>query len=250
MQDWIPGYRLDEGPESTGVPLRYVGTREKDGVRAWIRLDGFAPNDVKAAVRMASAYQATAQLEHPDLPAVLDYGSSSIPGRPYIAFQLSTERFDRADTHPVEAAEALADAHVVALDAGLAGVHVPPIEVLRAFVPVEGRRLGVREFLAEIRRPDGLCSLSGVVPQDEWAPLSAPEACHRGKKRASVRHALSYRLAAQLRFACTRQWPMPVSRPARRPADAVPVLEELIEAGLASVPEARPAVEEFLVCSS
>lgn len=250
MQDWIAGYRLEEGPDSTGVPLRFVGTRERDGVRAWVRLDGYAPNDLKTAVRVAAVYQATAQLDHPDLPTVLDYGSSTIPGRPFIAYQLSAEEDDRANASPVEAAESLADAHLVALDAGLAAVHVPPIELLRTFVPVEGRRLGIREFLAEVRRPDGLCSLSGVIPQEEWAPLSAPETCHRGKKRVSVRHALSYRLAAQLRFACTRQWPLPVARPPRRAPDAVPVLEELIEAGLASGPESRPAVEEFLTCSS
>lgn len=250
MQDWVPGYRLEEGPESTGVPLRYVGNRERDGVRAWVRLDGFAPNDLKTAVRMASVYQATALLDHPDLPTVLDYGSSTIPGRPFIAYQLAPDVNERADATPVEAAEALADAHVAALDAGLAGVHVPPVEVLRVLFPVEGRRLGIREFLAEVRRTDGVCSLSGVVPQEEWAPLTAPEACQRGRKRVSVRHALSYRLAAQLWLACTQQWPVPVARPPRRPPEHVPTLGDLVEAGLAVSPEARPAVEEFLTCSS
>lgn len=250
MQDWIPGFRLEEGPESTGVPLRYVGVRERDGARAWIRLDGFAPGDVKAAVRMASVYQATARLDHPDLPAVLEYGSTAIPGRPFIAYQQSDDEPERGDTKRTDAAEALADAHVVALDAGLSEVHVPPVELLRLHAPVRGRRLGLREFLVETRRPDGLCAVAGLVPEDEWAHLTAPEARQRGRKRGSVRQAAAYRLAAQLHMAGTRQWPMPVARLPRRAAGADPSLDELIESGLAAVPESRPAVEEFLVCRS
>ncbi|HEX7581312.1 MAG TPA: hypothetical protein VF580_15045, partial [Thermoanaerobaculia bacterium] len=68
MPSWIPGYLLLEGPEQTGLPLRYRAVRETDGVAAWIRVDGFDASSSRAAQAVSTIYAATAGFDHPLLP--------------------------------------------------------------------------------------------------------------------------------------------------------------------------------------
>src|ERR1035441_3239205 len=89
MPSWIPGYRLLEGPEQTGIPFRYRAVRETDGVAAWIRVDGFDASSSRAAMAVDAIYTATAHFDHPLLPLVLDYGSTEVAGRSFIAYQIS-----------------------------------------------------------------------------------------------------------------------------------------------------------------
>src|SRR5512141_2480017 len=74
MPSWIPGYRLLEGPEQTGVPFRYRAVRETDGVAAWVRVDGFDASSNVSAMAVDAIYTATAHFDHPLLPLVLDCG--------------------------------------------------------------------------------------------------------------------------------------------------------------------------------
>ena len=89
MPSWIPGYLLLEGPEQTGLSLRYRAVRETDGVAAWIRVDGFDASSSRAAQAVSTIYAATAGFDHPLLPRVLDYGSTEVAGRTFIAYQIS-----------------------------------------------------------------------------------------------------------------------------------------------------------------
>lgn len=209
-RSWIPGFVVAEGPEKTGITLRFRGFRQKDGVPVWIRLDGFPPNELRSALAVARVYQETARLDHPDLPPVLGYGSTDVAGRPFIAFQLAPELLDRRQAGSGaldEAVETLAEIQLAAHEIGAAGVHVPYFELerIREGVQLDGRRLPIREYLVEPRRADGLSALTGAVEPGEWQPFTAPEArsALRRPRRPSVRQALSFRLAAQVHFLVT-----------------------------------------------
>ena len=78
MPSWIPGYRLLEGPEQTGVPLRYRAVRETDGVAAWIRVDGFDSSSNRAAHALSTVYAATAGFDQRSLTS---HGIGPIPTR-------------------------------------------------------------------------------------------------------------------------------------------------------------------------
>jgi hypothetical protein len=167
-------------------------------------VDGYPPGDRKQALQFGRVYQATAAFDHPDLPPVLGYGSSRIPGRPFIAYQLLPEARPPGDPLPAEqVAEILAEVQLLAHEAGLAGIHVPLLELkrVRAGQVVVRGRLPFCEFLADPRRPDGSSTIVSLFHRDEWEPFTAPEMFPgRFTRSASIRQALSYRVAAQLRY--------------------------------------------------
>jgi len=199
MRPWIPGYRLLEGPEQTGLPLRYRAVREADGVAAWIRVDGFDASSGRAAQAVSTIYAATAAFDHPLLPLVLDYGSTEVAGRTFIAFQTSEPVAGGGRRTLQGMIAALAELQIVALECGFAGVHLPLHELkrLRDRARLEARHLPVNEFLCEPWRGDGVTGLAGLEAVDEGAPFLPPE-FQRGLPGAPSRAALAYRLAAQI----------------------------------------------------
>lgn len=260
---WIPGFAVVEGPERTGLPLRFRAVRQADGAPAWIRVDAYPPDEIRSTVALAKLYGETARLDHPDLPPVLAYGSTSIQGRPFIAFQLTPEW-----THPLpsspsavdEAIETLAEIQLLAFETGAAGVHVPVPELdrIRAGARLAGRRLPLREFLAEPRRADGLCSLLGALDPAEWQAFAAPETVTKGRHRVSGRSALSYRMACQAHYLLTGV-PTPVKEQARQEAGTHSVRirpserHELpgrwklaVRSAISENPGRRPPVEAFV----
>jgi hypothetical protein len=131
MPSWIPGYRLLEGPEQTGLPFRYRAVRERDGVAAWIRVDGFDASSSPAAQAVSAIYAATASFDHPLLPLVLDYGSTEVAGRAFIAYQISEPVAGGGHRTRRGTITALAELQIAALECGFAGVHLPLHELKR-----------------------------------------------------------------------------------------------------------------------
>jgi hypothetical protein len=200
MPSWVPGYSLLEGPERTGVPFRYRAVRETDGVAAWIRVDGFDPSSSSAASAVDAIYTATARFDHPLLPPVLDFGSTEVAGRSFIAFQTSEPVAGGGHRTRRGTITALAEVQIAAFECGLAGIHLPLHELmrLREGARLEARHLPVNEFLCEPCRSDGSPGLAALdAAGDEGAPFVAPEAL-AGSRGRSLRAALAYRLAAQI----------------------------------------------------
>lgn len=260
MPSWIPAYRLIEGPEETGIPFRYKGVRDTDGATAWIRVDGSDATSRPAADAVARIYAATASFDHPLLPRVLDYGSTSVAGRPFIAFQLSGPAAGGGRWPPRGMILALAELQVAALECGLAGLHLPLHELLhlRGGERLEARQLPVREFLCEPRSPDGRGGLSSLHADAEAAPFLPPEIRY-GSKGGSPRTALSYRMAAQVHVLLEGRLPWDdapdpdaktIALPAvsKRPLQVAEadVPRELARLGLSLRPEDRPDPGQFL----
>lgn len=260
MPSWIPGYDLVEGPEETGVPLRYRGVREADGVAAWIRVDGYDASSRSAAAALDALYTATARFDHPLLPLVLDFGSAAVAGRTYIAFQTSEPVAGGGHRTRRGTMTALAELQIVALECGFAGIHLPLHELrrLREGVRLEARHLPLNEFLCEPRRDDGSTALAGLEAEDEGAPFLAPES-RSGSPGGSRRAALVYRLAAQIHVLLEGHPPgrSPVEDADKTVAlSALPfpprssvetdVPRELVRLGLSPRPEDRPDLEHFL----
>lgn len=260
MPSWIPGYRLLEGPEETGIPFRYRAVRETDGVAAWIRVDGFDSSSGPAAATVDALYSATASFDHPLLPRVLDFGSTEVAGRSFIAFQTSEPVAGGGHRTRRGTMAALAEVQVAALECGFAGIHVPLHELkrLREGVRLEARHLPVNEFLCEPRRADGLTALAGLEAEDEEGPFLPPEIRARAA-RVSRRPALAYRLAAQIHVLL--EGTVPGDFPAgdadktialsALPSPARPSLEtdvprELVRLGLSLRPDERPDPEHFV----
>jgi hypothetical protein len=199
MPSWIPGYRLLEGPEQTGIPFRYRAVRETDGVAAWIRVDGFDASSSGAAMAVDAIYTATAHFDHPLLPLVLDYGSTEVAGRSFIAYQTSEPVSGGGHRTRRGTMTALAELQIAALECGFAGIHLPLHELkrLREGARLEARHLPVNEFLCEPWRTDGVTGLAGLEAVDEAVPFIAPEV-QRGLQGGPSRAALAYRLAAQI----------------------------------------------------
>ncbi|HEX7528622.1 MAG TPA: hypothetical protein VF425_05895, partial [Thermoanaerobaculia bacterium] len=199
MPSWIPGYRLLEGPEQTGISLRYRAVRETDGVAAWIRVDGFNASSNGAAQAVSTIYAATAHFDHPLLPPVLDYGSTEVAGRSFIAYQTSEPVAGGGHRTRRGTMTALAELQIAALECGFAGVHLPVHELkrLREGARLEARHLPVNEFLCEPRRGEGASGLAGLEAEEEGAPFIPPE-LRSGSHGVSLRAALAYRLAAQI----------------------------------------------------
>jgi hypothetical protein len=260
MPSWIPGYRLLEGPEQTGVPLRYRAVREKDGIAAWIRVDGFDASSSRAARAVTTIYASTAGFDHPLLPLVLDYGSTEVPGRTFIAFQTSEPVAGGGRRTLQGTIAALAELQIVALECGFAGVHLPLHELkrLRERARLEARHLPVNEFLCEPLRRDGVTGLAGLEAADEAVPFLPPEA-QRGLRGGPSRAALAYRLAAQIHVLLEGRLAgdAPVAEddktvalsalpfPPRSPAES-DVPRELVRLGLSPRAEERPDPEHFL----
>ncbi len=256
MSSWIPGYEVLEGPDRTGVPLRYTGYRQEDGVPAWIRVDAHVPNDLRGAVSLARVYQLTARFEHPELPQVLGYGATTVAGRPFIAYRLAHRRPGppvAASGLGAEAIEILAELQLLAYEAGTAGLHLPEGELARvpAAERVEGRRLPAREYLAEPRRSEGGSGFSRVLPEAEWLAFTAPELRRAGGRGrvASIRAAVAYRLAAQAHVIAVGRAPEPTSplsglASVTSPGEGLPW--RLLLSGLDARPDRRPALEAFL----
>jgi hypothetical protein len=260
MPSWIPGYRLLEGPEQTGVSLRYRGVREMDGVAAWIRVDGFNASSSRAALAVSTIYAATAHFDHPLLPPVLDYGSTEVSGRSFIAFQTTEPVAGGGSRTRRGTMTALAELQIAALECGFAGVHLPLQELkrLREGARLEARHLSVNEFLCEPRRGDGASGLAGLEAEDEGAPFTAPEV-RAGRGGGSLRAALAYRLAAQIhvllegraagdsvledadKTVALSALPFPP-----RPLAESDVPRDLVRLGLSPRPEDRPDPEHFL----
>ena len=260
MPSWIPGYRLLEGPEQTGVPLRYRAVRETDGVAAWIRVDGFDSSSNRAAHALSTVYAATAGFDHPLLPRVLDYGSTEVAGRSYIAFQTSEPVSGGGNRTRRGTMTALAELQITALECGLAGIHLPLHELkrLREGARLEARHLPVNEFLCEPHRDDAEGGLAGLEAEEEGAPFMPPE-IRSGLRGASARAALAYRLAAQIhvllegriagdstfedadKTVALSALPFPP-----RALAEVDVPRELVRLGLSLRPEDRPEPERFL----
>src|SRR5512135_3537560 len=131
MSSWLPGYRLLEGPEQTGLRLRYRAARILDGAEAWVRVDGFVPSSSSAATAVDAIYAATALFDHPLLPPVLDFGSTEIAGRAFIAFQASAPVAGGGHRTRRGTLTALAEVQIAALDCGFAGIHFPLHELKR-----------------------------------------------------------------------------------------------------------------------
>ena len=157
MPSWIPGYRLLEGPEQTGLPFRYRAVRETDVVAAWIRVDGFDASSSSAATAVDAIYTATAHFDHPLLPLVLDYGSTEVAGRSFIAYQISEPVAGGGHQTRRGTMMALAELQIAALECGFAGVHLPLHELQRLHegARLEARHLPVNEFLCEPVLVDG-----------------------------------------------------------------------------------------------
>ncbi|MGZ5428505.1 MAG: hypothetical protein ACXWFS_05805, partial [Thermoanaerobaculia bacterium] len=193
MPSWIPGYRLLGGPEQTGLPHRYRAVRETDGVAAWIRVDGFDASSSRAAQAVDVIYTATAQFDHPLVPLVLDYGSTEVAGRTFIAFQAAEPVAGGGHRTRRGTLTALAELQIAALECGFAGVHIPVQELirLREGARLEARHLPVNEFLCEPRRGDGASGLAGLEAEKEGAPFVPPE-MRSGPRGGSLRAALAY----------------------------------------------------------
>ena len=256
MPSWIPGYRLLEGPEETGVPLRYRGVREPGEVPAWIRVDGFDPASQDSALLLGAIYTATASFDHPLLPRVLDYGSTEVAGRAFITFQASAPVEGGGHRTRRGTMGALAELQVAALDCGLAGVHLPLHELkrLREGARLDARHVPVNEFLAE----PWLGGLDGIDAADEARPFASPEV-RAGARHASYRAALAYRLATQLHVLLEGALPgdapggdadktvaLSVLAAPRAAGIDVDVPRELVRLGLSLLPELRPDLDDFL----
>ncbi|HEX7615919.1 MAG TPA: hypothetical protein VF554_11675 [Thermoanaerobaculia bacterium] len=263
MPSWIPGYRLLEGPEQTGLPFRYRAVRERDGVAAWIRVDGFDASSSPAAQAVSAIYAATASFDHPLLPLVLDYGSTEVAGRAFIAYQISEPVAGGGHRTRRGTITALAELQIAALECGFAGVHLPVHELkrLREGARLEARHLPVNEFLCEPFRGDGASGLSGLEAVEEGMPFIPPET-RSGSHGRSPRTALAYRLAAQVHVllegslaegstledadktvALSALSALPVPP---RPFAETDVPRELVRLGLSLRPEDRPDPEHFL----
>jgi len=263
MPSWIPGYQLLEGPEQTGVPLRYGAVRETDSVAAWIRVDGFDSSSSGAAQAVSTIYAATAGFDHPLLPLVLDYGSTEVAGRSFIAFQISEPVAGGGHRTRRGTMTALAELQISALECGFAGVHLPLHELkrMRAGSRLEARHLPVNEFLCEPLKGDGASGLAGLEAEKEAAPFIPPE-IRSGSRGGSARAALAYRLAAQIHVllegrvagdstlgdadktiaqSVLSALPLPP-----RPFAETDVPRELVRLGLSLRPEDRPDPEHFL----
>lgn len=200
---WVRGFEILEQVAESGGCMRYLGRRTSDGALAWIRVDSHDPGDVKATVQIARIYAATAGFDQPDLPAVLGYGATTVAGRPFIAFQLETESSRTSRMTAGEVSELLAELSLMAYEAGLGGIHIPAHELdrVRQGTQLQGRRLSIREYLADPRRPDGASAFLGSLPEGEWRPFTAPEAADPRKARtSSVRSALAYRVGSWLHY--------------------------------------------------
>jgi hypothetical protein len=260
MPSWIPGYRLLEGPEQTGIPFRYRAVRETDGVAAWIRVDGFDASSNAAAMAVDAIYTATAHFDHPLLPFVLDFGSTEVAGRSFIAYQISEPLAGGGHRTRRGIMTALAELQIAALECGFAGVHLPVQELqrLREGARLEARHLPVNEFLCEPQSRGGTSGLAGLEAEDEAAPFLPPE-IRAGSHGYSLRAALSYRLAAQIhvlleghvvedtpfddagKTIALSALPFPP-----RPSPETDVPRELVRLGLSLRPEDRPDLEHFL----
>ena len=212
MSSWVPGFTIVEGPKQLKREQRFRGFRDSDGTPAWIRVDGYPPDDIRTALRIAKVYQATAEFDCADLPPVLEYGSTAIAGRPFIAFQYPRAlRGEQAAISFDEAVEILAEITILVYERGFFGLHLPLAELraIRAGKRVDGSRLPVREFLIEPRRSDGVPGFEDVIAPAEWHPFCAPEFATPGDRRQlSVRQGMSYRLAAQIHFICSGMTPV------------------------------------------
>lgn len=199
MPAWIPGYRLVEGPEQTGVPFRYRAVRESDGVAAWIRVDGFDASSDRAAMAVDTIYTGTAHFDHPLVPPVLDFGSTEVAGRSFIAYQVSEPVAGGGHRTRRGTMIALAEVQIAALECGFTGIHLPLSELLRLRegARLEARHLPVNEFLCEPLPAGGGSSFAGLEAEAEAAPFLPPE-MRAGSRSPSLRAALAYRLAAQL----------------------------------------------------
>ena len=260
MPSWIPGYRLLEGPEQTGVSLRYRAVRETDGAAAWIRVDGFDASSSGAAQAVSTIYAATALFDHPLLPPVLDYGSTEVAGRSFIAYQTSEPVAGGGHRTRRGTMTALAELQIAALECGSAGIHLPLHELqrLREGKRLEARHLPVNEFLCEPLRSGGRGGLAGLEAEEEGAPFVPPE-IRAGAHGFSLRAALAYRLAAQIhvlleghvagdskledadKTVALTALPFPP-----RPFAETDVPRALVRLGLSLRPEDRPDPEHFL----
>jgi hypothetical protein len=260
MTSWIPGYRLLEGPEQTGIPFRYRAVRETDDVAAWIRVDGFDASLDRAAMAVDSIYTATAHFDHPLVPLVLDFGSTEVAGRSFIAFQVSEPVAGGGHRTRRGTMTALAELQIAALECGFAGIHLPLHELLRLRegARLEARHLPVNEFLCEPQSGGGASGLAGLEAEEEGAPFIPPE-IRAGAKGYSLRAALAYRLAAQIHVLLEGEvagdspfvgaektialsaLPFPP-----RLSVETDVPRELVRLGLSLVPEDRPDPEHFL----
>ncbi len=248
------------GPDETGVPFRYRAVREADGAAAWVRIDGYDSSSNGAATAVDALYAATAHLDHPLLPHVLDFGSAEVTGRGFIAFQTSEPVAGGGHRTRRGTLTALAELQVVAYDCGFAGIHLPLHELLRLRegVRLEARHLPVNEFLCEPWSEGGRTALAGLEAEVEAAPFLAPEVL-AASPRVSRRAALAYRLAAQVHVLLEGHLAgnLPASDAdktvalsalplARRPSAETDVPRELVRLGLSPRPEDRPDLEHFL----
>jgi hypothetical protein len=259
MPSWVPGYGVLEGPEETGLAYRYRGVREQDGAEAWIRVDGFNPASSDAAAAVDAVYAATALLDHPLLPPVLDFGSTEVAGRSYIAFQLSRPAAGGGRRTRRGTMVSLAEVQIAALECGCAGIHLPLAELLRLRegARLEARHLPVNEFLCEPRGEAGHPAFAGIGIEAEAGPFAAPE-IHARARSVSARLALAFRLAAQIHVVLEGQLPndapsgdadktialAALATPARGSAET-DVPRELVRLGLSPIPELRPDLEDF-----
>ncbi len=249
-----------EGPEQTGVPFRYRGVRDADGVAAWIRVDGYDASSRRAAGAVQAVYSATAHFDHPLLPPVLDTGSTEVAGRSFIAYQTSEPAAGGGHRTRRGTMKALAELQIAALECGFAGIHLPLHELLRLRegVRLEARHLPVNEFLCEPLTGDALYGLAGLDAEDQASTFLAPEV-RAGSRGVSRRAALAYRLAAQFHVLLEGQ---PAGDAAvgdaektvalsslafpPRPQGEVDVPRELARLGLSPAPEDRPDPECFV----
>jgi hypothetical protein len=260
MPSWVPGYRLLEGPEQTGVPSRYRAVREKEGVAAWIRIDGFDPSSSSAAAAVDAVYSATARFDHPLLPLVLDFGSTEVAGQTFIAYQTSEPVAGGGHRTRRGTIAALAEVQIAALERGLAGIHIPVHELkrLREGVRLEARHLPLNEFLCEPCRVDGVPGIAGLnAAAEEGAPFIAPE-MRVGPRGGSLRAALAYRLAAQVHVLieghvsgdspaedADKTVALSALEILSRASAESDVPRELVRLGLSWRPEERPDPEDF-----
>ena len=121
-------------------------------------------------------YTATAHFDHPLLPLVLDYGSTEVAGRSFIAYQTSEPVAGGGHRTRRGTMTALAELQIAALECGFAGIHLPLHELkrLREGARLEARHLPVNEFLCEPHRGDGASGLAGLEAEEEGAPFPSP----------------------------------------------------------------------------